>query len=130
MKKFFFTLIGLLISLPLFVSNTFGVGVSQFKDTFYSPDNLPTGQTTDAGVEVRISEILRYAINLILYASGGLAVLFLVVGAIQYITSFANGGETEAAKKTIKYALVGLLAVILSYAAVTNIIDLIYKATT
>jgi hypothetical protein len=130
MRKTALAIIGTLLSLPLFMSEALGIGVDQYKDTFYRPDNLPVGKTTDAGVEVRISELIQYAINLLLYASGSLAVLFLVIGAIQYITAFANGGETEAAKKTIKYALIGLVAVILSYAAVTNIIDLVYQATT
>jgi len=130
MKKIFLTFIGILLSFPLFASNTLGIGASQFKDTFYPPDNLPIGNTKDGGVEVRISEIIQYAINLILYASGSLAVLFLVIGAIRYITSLGNQEGTDAAKKIIKYALTGLIAVILAYAAVTNIIDLIYKAST
>lgn len=130
MRKTVLTFIGILLSFPLFASEALGIGINQFKDTFYPPDNLPVGKATDAGVEVRISEIIQYAINLILYTSGSLAVLFLVIGAIRYITSLGNQEGTDAAKKIIKYALIGLIAVILSYAAVTNIIDLIYKATT
>jgi hypothetical protein len=128
MRKIALTLIGLALSFPLFVSNTFGVGIDQFKDTFYSPNNLPIGKTTGSGVEVRISELVQYAINLILYASGGLAVLMLVIGAIRYITSFATEKGPDEAKQTIKYALIGLVSVILAYALVTNIINLVYKA--
>ena len=67
--------------------------------------------------------------DLILYASGGAAVLFLVIGGIRYISSFGDQERMDGAKKTIKYAVIGLLAVILSFAIVTNVIDLIFKAT-
>ena len=115
---------------PLFAQKTFGIGVEQFKDTVFRPENLPAGSETLGGFEVRVSGILQYAINIVLYASGSVAVLFLVLGGIRYITSFGEQEGMDSAKKIIKYALIGLLAVILSYAAVTNIIDLIYRATT
>ena len=96
----------------------------------YRPDNLPVGTGgVDATAESKINTIFGYVTNLVLMASGGVAVFFLVVGGIQYITSFGNQERNDAAKKTIKYAVIGLLAVILSYAIVTNIIDLIFKAT-
>ena len=129
MKKTFLTLIGVLLSFPLLASNALGIGIDQFKDNVYRPENLPTTKPTAGGVELRISEIVQYAINLVLYASGSVAVVFLILGGIRYITSFGNQEGMDKAKQIIKYALTGLLAVMLAYAAVTNIIDLIYKAT-
>jgi hypothetical protein len=130
MKKTFLFIIGTLLILPLHISEALGIGIDQFKDTVYRPENLPATKATSGGVEMRLSEIIQYAINLVLYASGSVAVLFLIIGGIRYITSFGNQEGMDAAKKTIKFALIGLVAVILSYAIVTNIIDLIYKATT
>jgi len=129
MKKTFLIFIGTLLAIPLYVSDTLGIGIDQFKDNVYRPENLPTTKTTAGGVELRISEIVQYAINLVLYASGSVAVVFLILGGIRYITSFGNQEGMDKAKQIIKYALIGLLAVMLAYAAVTNIIDLIYKAT-
>ena len=91
---------------------------------------MPGGRETAASAETKISEAIQFFINLILYASGIIAVLILVIAGIKYITSLGNQERMDSAKKTITYALIGLLAVILAYALVTNIIDLIYRATT
>jgi len=130
MKKGLLKIIGIGLLLPVYAQKTFGIGIEEFKENVFRPENLPAGSETQGGLEVRVSGILQYAINIVLYASGSVAVFFLVLGGIRYITSFGEQEGMDSAKKIIKYALVGLLAVILSYAAVTNIISLIYKATT
>ena len=129
MKKYFQLIIGTMLLFPLTLSNALGVDINSFSKDVYRPDNLPgLTSNTDAPVEVKINTILNFFINLILYASGGVAVFFLVYGAIQYITSL-GGERKDAAKKTIKYALIGLAAVIFAYAIVTNVISIIFKAT-
>jgi len=45
---------------------------------------------------------------------GGLAVLFIVIGGFQYVTSGGNSAKAEAAKKTITYAVGGLILVALT----------------
>ncbi len=107
-----------------------GIDIDTFRDDVYRPENLPSGTAAiDAPAESKINTILQFGTNLVLYASGGVAVFFLVLGGIQYITSLGNQERMDSAKKTIKYAIFGLLAVILAYAIVTNIIDLIFRAT-
>jgi hypothetical protein len=130
MKKYFYLIIGAILLLPVYSLNAFGIDLDNFRQDVYRPDNLPAGTALqDAPVETKINMIVSFATNLILYASGGVAVFFLVLGGIRYITSLGNPERMDGAKKTIKYAVIGLLAVILAYAAVTNIIDLIFKAT-
>jgi hypothetical protein len=130
MKKYLYLIIGLILLFPTFTLNAFGIDIDTFKNDVYRPDNLPANTATiDAPVETKINIIMNFAINLILYASGGVAVLFLIIGAIRYITSFGVADKATKAKKTIMYALIGLLAVILAYALVTNIISLIFKST-
>lgn len=126
MKKLPFLILGTVLLATTHVREALGIGIDSFTDVL-RPENLPGVKASNAGVEGRISEILLFAINLILYASGSMAVLFLVLGGIRYITSFGDQEATDHAKKIIKYAVMGLLAVILSYALVTNIIDLVYK---
>lgn len=128
MRKYAYLLLGVTLSLPLYLSDAFGVDISSFKENVYRPENLP-GTRDTGSAETKINEIVLYVVNIILYASGSLAVLFLVIGAIRYITALGNQDRMDGAKKTIKFAVVGLLAIILAYAAVQNIIDLIYKAT-
>ncbi len=128
--KYFYKIIGLLLLFPLQTSNTFGIDIDTFRKEVYKPDNLPAGTALkDAPVEAKLNIIIDFAINLVLYASGSVAVLFLVIGGIRYISSLGNQERMDGAKKTIQYALLGLTVVILSYAAITNIINLIFKST-
>lgn len=52
--------------------------------------------------------------NWLLGTVGGLAVLFLVYGGFLYVTSGGNKERIETAKKTITYAVFGLIVVILA----------------
>jgi len=130
MKKYFYILIGTILLFPIYIPNALGIDLKTFEKSVFRPINLPPGTSTVYTTpEAKIILILNFAINLILYASGSVAVVFLIVGAIRLTTSYGNQEHADAAKKTIKYAIIGLLAVILSYAIVTNIIDLLFRAT-
>lgn len=129
MKKTILIIIGTILLFPIYISDVLGLDIETFREQVYRPENLPPGRPSEAGAETKITEILQFAINIVLYASGSVAVFFLVVGGVRYITSFGNQERMDAAKKTVKYAIIGLLAVILAYALVTNIINLIYRAT-
>lgn len=129
MKQYFLYTLGLLLLLPLYAADALGIDIDTFREEVYRPENLPSTRSTEAGVETKINEILQFAINLILYASGSVAVFFLVLGGVRYITSFGDQEMMDGAKKTIKYAVIGLMAIILSYAIVTNVISLIYRST-
>jgi hypothetical protein len=130
MKKTAQIILGAILLFPTYTLNAFGISIDTFRDSVYRPGNLPAGTASQsAPVETKINMIVSFATNLILYASGAVSVFFLVLGGIRYVTSFGNPERADGAKKTIKYAVIGLFAVILAYAAVTNIIDLIFKAT-
>ena len=130
MKKTIQIILGSILLFPVYTLNALGIDIDTFRKSVFRPDNLPAGTAVkDMPAESKISTILDFAVGLILYASGGVAVFFLILGAIRYITSFGNQERMDGAKKTIKYALIGLIAVILAYAAVTNIIDIIFRAT-
>ncbi|MEI8072932.1 MAG: hypothetical protein WCH00_02470 [Candidatus Saccharibacteria bacterium] len=58
---------------------------------------------------------------------GALSVVFIIIGGIQYITSAGNSSGTVKAKKTIMYAIGGLVLA-LSTTAIINLINaLFYK---
>ena len=67
-------------------------------------------ENTDASFLDFLSRIQGWIIGLV----GGLAVLFLVYGGFQYMTSSGNPKQVETAKKTITYAIIGLVIVVLS----------------
>ncbi|PIZ73114.1 hypothetical protein COY07_02420, partial [Candidatus Peregrinibacteria bacterium CG_4_10_14_0_2_um_filter_43_11] len=129
MKKLFYRIVGTFLLFPLAMSNTLGITISDFRDEVFRPDNLPVGREGDGSVETKLIDAFNFAINLILYASGSIAVLMFVIGGVLYITSLGKQEQMDNAKKTLKFALIGLLVVIFAYAIVTNIIDLIYRTT-
>ena len=57
----------------------------------------------------------------IIALAGGFAFLFIVIGGIQILTAYGNEEKITTAKKTITFAIVGLLISILSYAIVSII---------
>jgi len=65
-----------------------------------------------------IPDILNDLIGWILGIGLMLSVVYLVWGGISYISSTGDQQKTENARKTIKYALLGILVIGLSYAAV------------
>ena len=66
---------------------------------------------------VFLPDLTRTVITL----AGGLAFLFIIVGGIQILTAYGNDEQVTAGKKTITYAIVGLVIAILSYAIVAII---------
>lgn len=130
MKRIFFIIIGTLMLLPTMAFDVLGINLGDLKQEVYRPENLPAGRLGDASAETKINDIASFVTDLILYASGSVAVLMLIFGGITYIGSLGNQERAERAKKIIKFAGIGLFVVILAYAIVTNVIDLIFRATT
>jgi len=61
-----------------------------------------------------VVSILNTVIGWILMLVGGIAVLFLIWGGLQYVTSAGNKDKAEIAKKTITYAVIGLIVIVLA----------------
>lgn len=68
------------------------------------------------------------AISWFIGIAGVVSVIFVVTGAIGYITSSGDAGKLQKAKNTIIYALIGLAVVGLSQAAVTFVSNMIKEA--
>jgi FtsH-binding integral membrane protein len=67
--------------------------------------NLPN-ITLDAGA--------TNIVNTLITAAAVLAVIFLVLGGIRYITSNGDPGRTAQAKQTLTYAIIGLIIAIMA----------------
>ncbi len=56
--------------------------------------------------------------NTIIFLTGAISVIMILVGAIRYVVSAGNSGAVAKAKDTIIYALVGLVGAAMGYAAI------------
>lgn len=61
--------------------------------------------------------------------AGTLALLFLIVGGIMYITAGGNSEQANKAKGTITWAFVGLVVVIAAYAIVRYFAEFVFKTS-
>lgn len=61
-------------------------------------------------------------LNAIIAVSGIVAVIFVLIGGVNYMTSAGDSGKLEKAKKTIIYAAIGLAIVALSFTMVNFVI--------
>lgn len=119
-KKLGFILIGLMIEISLvFAQNRppivpDGVKV-QLKIPTIPGDSKVPPETYIGGV------FLPNLTKAILFGAGGIAVIFIIVAAVEILTAYGKDEKIDNAKKSIQYALVGLLICILAYAIVTII---------
>lgn len=72
-------------------------------------------------------DLAKDFVNVMLFAVGILAVIMLIWGGIRYVLSGGDSGAVSSAKKTILYAVVGLIVAILAYAIVNFVITTIAK---
>lgn len=65
------------------------------------PDNIPKITVTNSTIAT--------ALDTAFIAIGGLSVLFLLIGAVRYVTSNGDQGQITQAKNTILYAVIGIV---------------------
>ena len=78
----------------------------------------PEAGATNLPNQAKFSEIMITIINILLAIAGLIAVIFLIVGGFRYITAGGNEESSEAAKKTITNAIIGIVIIILSFVIV------------
>jgi hypothetical protein len=80
-----------------------------------------------AGGNVQIQDvsdiwvIVANVIRIIMAASGGLAVIFIIVAGIMYTIAAGDPGRLKQAKEILVQAITGLVIVSVSYAVITYI---------
>jgi len=79
-----------------------------------------TGSSNAPGATVELATYLPGIFRLSIAAAGALAVIMIVIGGVQYISTDAISGKSEG-KERIQNALVGLLLAIASYAILYTI---------
>lgn len=74
---------------------------------------VPTGipQQLQGGLQDSGKAILQTGLNLFFIAAVLLAVVFILIGGIQWITSSGDPGKISSAKKKILYSIIGFVVV-------------------
>lgn len=88
--------------------------------------DAPAG-SVGAGSDIEIKDIISFAATYLVSISGGIAVLFLVIGGIQYMTAGGSDDKVQGAKKVMRNAVVGLVIVLLAFIIISNTLKLSYK---
>ncbi len=79
-------------------------------------------------IEGDLTNVITDISNGLIVLVGVVAVLFVIVGGFQYITSAGNPENINKAKHTILYTIIGVIVTMLAYAAVNYVItNLIVK---
>jgi len=89
------------------------------------PEVSPVTPTGNLTIESLLSTVIYWILGL----SGGIAVLFLILGGLQYVTSSGNKDKAEQAKQTILYAVIGLVVIALSFVIVAFVSQNVGKVT-
>ena len=112
------TMAPLSLAVPAYAATdqTIAGGVCQgtnFKITDQTTSSVGDCQDTNGGTGT-LNALLTKVINIFSAIVGVIAVIMIIVGGLQYITSGGDSGKVGKAKTTIIYALVGLVIVALS----------------
>lgn len=76
------------------------------------------GDLTGTALNTSVTNI----INLIIFSTGIIAVIVIIIGGIRYVVSQGDEKSIESAKNTILYAVVGLIVAVLAYAIVNFVL--------
>ena len=79
-----------------------------------------TGQDTCAGTG--LPAYFKDIANALIFVAGSIAVIVIIIGGLNYITSTGDAARIAKAKNTIIYAVVGVVVAILAYAIVNFVI--------
>jgi len=87
------------------------------------PHLLYAISATDIGApSVSVDNVPAIAINAMLGIAGSLSVIFVIVGALQYVTSAGDPARLSSAKRTITYAIVGVVISALAFLIVAFVV--------
>ncbi len=127
MKKLL-TILGLMMA---FMAVTAPLALAQVQiDPNLHPEYAPVvvlsgGSSADYG-----NYFLQLIAGGLLYLAGPVAILFIAVAGLRYVTSHGDQNQLEGAKKTLEWAIIGLVVVIFSYAIVRAIITFVLQTPT
>lgn len=124
----------ILKTIPLIITAILGINTllltPTYADDICSNDQVPADVRAASGCGGDVNEFpdaVQNIVSAIIVVMGIVAVIFIVVGGVQYITSSGDAAKTKKAKDTILYACIGLIISALAFAIVNFVIADILK---
>ena len=102
------------------------------KDVCNSSCKVPQAVKDAAGCSSNVTAdplptVIQKILNAIIGVLGIVAVIFIIVGGVNYMTSAGDSAKAKKAKDTILYAVIGLVVCVLAFAIVNFVIGTILK---
>lgn len=122
------SLTGFIISAPAFAEE--GSDCTNICDCSTASEEIKAaagcpGTTAPAKIE----DVVMNIVNGVLILLATVAVIVIIIGGVQYMTSTGDAGKVKKAKDTILYAVIGLVIVALAAVIVNFVIGVINKNT-
>lgn len=77
----------------------------------------PVIDSGDAGIPSQDADrLLQNILNIVWFTMGMVAVIMIIIGAYQYLTSNGEPAKTSKAMQTILYSVIGLVVAIAAFA--------------
>lgn len=92
-------------------TDSVGQGLSKVKEKFDCQSQICKSETT--------GDFIVSIIQILLDITIVIAILFLIVGGYQYITSAGNEEQAKRGLRTVTNAIIGIVVIVLSYTIVT-----------
>ena len=92
------------------------------------PAEVKAANGCDGSNTNAVPDILTNILNSIILISGLIAVIFIIIGGVKYMTSTGDAGKIKHAKDTILYAVIGLVICVLAFIIVNWTISVLNKA--
>jgi hypothetical protein len=116
--KPFVALAGLLLPLPAFAQSQVQAGLSNGGlQALFGSGGLTGAQS--------VSQLIVEVINIMLIFAGAVAIIFVIIGGYQYLTSGGNEESAEKGKKTLLNAIIGIVLIIMSFVIINVIVNLV-----
>ena len=98
--------------------------LTKFADNI-TPGTATTGGGIDtvAGGNDTLEQNITNILNGVIAVLGLVAVVVIIIGGINYMTSSGDAGKVKKAKDTILYGLIGLVVCVLAFAIVNFVIS-------
>ena len=115
------------------------LGISIFANTpVFATNNICSNSSVSdevkaaagCGATGTLDSALTSILNAIILIMGIVAVIFIIIGGVNYITSSGDSNKVKKAKDTILYSVIGLIICALAFAIVNFVIGDILKQGT